>query len=243
MKKLSLLVIMLIFTIITVSAQKRKDVLYLKNGSIIYGKLLEVSDNQYKIKTPDGSLFIFPSTDVDKFVNEEPVYDGRKKHGPGIAMEGGFLIGAQTADYKNPFSFNILGNMTFDTKSIVGIGSGVEYIGVPFTPVFLEYKYIISDKKSTPFLFLRGGKMFHLHEESNTDYYTYPQYNTDKSYSGGLTFTIGTGVSWSNQNGETYLSFAYRNANTSYTQHDAANLITKYKNSYNRLEVKFGFKF
>ena len=62
MKKISLFVIMLIFTVINLSAQKNKDVLYLKNGSIIYGKLMEVIDNQYKIKTPDGSLFVFFSS-------------------------------------------------------------------------------------------------------------------------------------------------------------------------------------
>ena len=59
MKKLSLLVIILIFTVITVSAQRKKDVLYLKNGSIIYGKLMEANDNQYTIKTPDGSILIY----------------------------------------------------------------------------------------------------------------------------------------------------------------------------------------
>ena len=40
----------------------------LKTGVSIYGKLIEVKDNQYKIKTADGSIFIFPSADVERFV-------------------------------------------------------------------------------------------------------------------------------------------------------------------------------
>jgi hypothetical protein len=243
MKKLSTFVIMLIFILFPLSAQKKKDVLYLKNGSIIYGKLMEVNDNQYKIKTKDGSFFIFSSAEVEKFVNETPLFDGRKTKGAGFALEGGFLVGSQSSDYKAPFSFNILGNITANTKNIFGLGSGVEFLGQPFTPLFLEYKYIFSDKKTTPFIFFRGGRLFHLHEEAKTDYSTYPQYNYDKSYSGGGTCTIGTGVSWANEDGETYLSFAYRNAHTSYTQNNFKNLPATYKNAYNRLEIKFGFRF
>ncbi len=243
MKKLLLLVIILIFTVITVSAQKKKDVLYLKNGSIIYGKLMEANDNQYTIKTPDGSIFIFSSTEVVKFVNETPQYDGRKKRGAGFAMEGGFLVGAQSSQYKAPFSFNIIGNMTLNTRNIFGIGSGVEYLGQPFTPLFLEYKYLFSDKKTTPFIFFRGGRLFHLREESKTDYYTYPQYNYTKSYSGGGTFTLGTGISWAKEYGETYLSFAYRNAHTSYSQNNNNQVRETFRFDYNRLEIKFGFRF
>jgi len=121
---------MLIITIFSLSAQKKRDILYLKNGSIIYGKLLEVNNNQYKIKTTDGSIFIFSSTEVEKFENETPVFDGRKKSGLGFALEGGFLVGPQNSDYKNPFSFNVLGNITAKTRNIFSIGSGVEYLGV-----------------------------------------------------------------------------------------------------------------
>ena len=243
MKKLSLLVIMLIFTFFTLSAQKKKDVLYLKNGSIIYGKLIEVADNQYKIKTSDGSIFIFSSTEVEKFENETPLYDGRKKRGLGFALEGGFLVGAQSSDYRAPFSFNIIGNVTSNTKNIFGLGSGVEYLGQPFTPLFLEYKYLFSEKKTTPFIFFRGGKLFNLQGDTQNNDYVNPQYDYTKSYSGGGSFTIGTGISWAKEDIETYLSFAYRYARTSYSQYNYNHLLETYKNDYNRLEIKFGFKF
>ena len=243
MKKISLSVIMLIFTIITLFAQKQKDVLYLKNGSIIYGKLMEVADNQYKMKTPDGSLFIFSSAEVEKFVNEAKPYDGRKKRGLGFALEAGFLIGEQSSEYRAPFSFNIIGNITSNVKNIFGIGSGVEYLGKPFTPLFLEYKYLFSEKKTTPFMFFRAGRLFNLkgHDE-NSDYMSSGS-NYEKSYSGGASFTIGTGISWSKEDSETYLSFAYRYARTSYSQSDYYHMITTYRSDYNRLELKFGFKF
>lgn len=243
MKKTSLSVIMLIFTIITMFGQKQKDVLYLKNGSIIYGKLLAVADDQYKIKTPDGSLFIFSSAEVEKFVNEAKLYDGRKKRGLGFALEAGFLIGAQSSEYKAPFSFNIIGNITYNVRSIFGIGSGVEYLGKSFTPLFLEYKYLFSVKETTPFVFFRGGGLFNLKGRDENSDYIYSAYDYEKSYSGGASFAIGTGISWSKEDSETYLSFAYRYARTSYTQYDYNHILNTYRSNYNRLELKFGFKF
>ena len=243
MKKRIYFVILLIITGLQLSAQKPKDVLYLKNGSIIYGKLLEVSDNQYKIKTPEGSIFIYQAADVEKFVNETPVFDSRKKSGPGFALEAGLLIGAQSSTYDKPFSFNILFNLTGKTKDILGLGSGVEFLGQPFMPVFLEYKHLISDKKTTPFIFVRGGKLCHLNGDSGNTDSSSPVYNTPVSYKGGFTFTIGTGISWFRDGYETYLSFAYRNAYTSYDELTYPSQTTTYKNAYNRLEIKYGFKF
>jgi hypothetical protein len=243
MKRQLTSVILLIFILVPIFGQSKKDVLYLKNGSTIYGKLIEASDSQYKIRTADGSIFIFASPEVDKFVNERPYYEGRKKKGLGIAMEGGFLVGPQSSEYKNPFSFNIIGNVTLHTRSIFGIGSGVEYLGKPFNPIFIEYKYLISERKSTPFLFIRGGKLLYLKDDETDSDYPYQQYNYRKSYKGGASFTVGTGISWANDDGEIYLSFAYRYAHTSYQIENYNNQTDTYNNSYNRLEVKLGFKF
>jgi hypothetical protein len=243
MKKFPLIAIMLLFTIYQMSAQKTKDVLYLKNGSMIYGKLLEVADNQYKMQTSDGSIFIYSLPEVEKFVNETPRFDGRKKSGPGFALEAGLLVGVKTTDYVAPFSFNILANMTVSTKEIISLGSGVEYIGQSYMPVFVEYKHLFYDKQTTPFIFIRGGKLYHRegdHESSDT---YYPQYNNVKTYHGGGSFTLGTGISWIKNDNETYLSFAYRNAHTSYDQKDYNNYNITYKNTLNRLEIKFGFMF
>jgi len=72
---------------------------------------------------------------------------------------------------------------------------------------------------------------------------TFNPYGTEKTYQGRGTFTIGTVISWAKADGETYLSFAYRNAHTSYTEKNYNSQTTTYRNSYNRLEIKFGFRF
>jgi hypothetical protein len=241
MKKYLILLIMLTIIVLPLSAQKTKDALYLKNGSVIYGKLLEISENKYRIRTSDGSLFIFQSDEVDKFLKESPGYDGRKTNGAGFAIEAGLLIGSQNSEFNAPFSFNIIANYTSMTKNIFGIGSGVEFLGSTFSPLFFEYKRLFNDRKTVPFIFFRGGALFHTGGDDESD--PNNQYYYPKDYKGGTSLTIGTGISWAKEDVETYLSFAYRYAQTSYKQDNYNDIIYTYKNNYNRLEIKFGFKF
>jgi hypothetical protein len=244
MKKEALITILLILMSIQLSAQRAKDALYLKNGSIIYGKLLEVVDNKYKIQTSDGSLMIYPESDVDKLLKETPLFVGRRTQGLGMSLEAGLLLGAQNSDYDAPFSFNLLGSYTVKTKNIISIGSGVEFLGVPFVPLFMEYKYIVKDRKASPFFFARGGRLIHL-ADNNSDNNPYDYEKHD--YKGGFSATIGTGISWAKEDVEPYLSFAYRYCRTSYRQNTYNNgnydYDFLYENNYNRLEVKFGFRF
>jgi hypothetical protein len=243
MKKQISILILLIITVIQIHAQKTRDVLYLKDGSIIYGTLIEINENQYKIRTFDGSLFIFETARVEKFVREDPVSEGRKKEGIGISLEGGLLIGTPNSTYPSPFSFNVIGNYTVGSVNILGFGSGVEFIGQSYSPLFIEYKRLLTIRTASPFLFVRTGVLMHLGEGQETIDNYYPQYNYHKNYTGGPTFTIGTGISWVRESMETYLSFAYRYTTTSYIESDYNNYETTYRNSYNRLEIKFGFKF
>jgi hypothetical protein len=55
------------------SAQaSQQDVLYLKNGSIIRGTIIEfIPDKTVKIQTADSSLFVFASSDIEKILKED----------------------------------------------------------------------------------------------------------------------------------------------------------------------------
>jgi hypothetical protein len=72
MKKIFLFCITAIFVSLQISAQITTDTLYLKNGSIITGKLRVKSKTQYEILTSDGLLFNFTSQEVEKFTKEVP---------------------------------------------------------------------------------------------------------------------------------------------------------------------------
>lgn len=61
--------------VLTASCQNELiDVLYLKNGSIIKGIIIEMQPDQLvKIKTSDGSIFVFKIDEVEKVIKEEKI--------------------------------------------------------------------------------------------------------------------------------------------------------------------------
>lgn len=242
MKNYFAAVSILFICVFNLTAQKSKDALYLKNGSIIYGSLFEIVSDQYKIRTSDGSIFIFPSSDVEKFVTGNNQYYGRIATGFTYSLEAGILLGAQNAEYRAPFSFNLLAGYIVNKNNIISAGTGIEFIGKPFTPLFLEYKRLLSDKKTTPFLYMRGGVLMHLGVSDSEKYDNYDQYSP-YNYQGGPSLGIGTGISWAREDYETTLSFGYRYATTSYQQKDYMQNTSTYKNILNRLEMKLGFRF
>ncbi len=57
---------------ISALAQNYEDVVYLKNGSIIRGTIVEKDPNaNVKIETKDGSLFVYPYSEVERTAQEE----------------------------------------------------------------------------------------------------------------------------------------------------------------------------
>jgi hypothetical protein len=239
MKKNLTTAIMLILLCLSVQAQKGKDALYLKNGSIIYGRLLEVTPESYKVETSDKSIFIFKSEEVEKFSKAVSGAYGRKSEGFSFALEAGLLAGAQNTDYAAPFSFNFLAGAVIKTKTILSAGSGVEFIGRPFTPLFLEFRQIIFDTKTSPFIYVRGGTLVALGDDDKSSYISYEPYN----HKGGALVGFGSGISWARDDYEMYLSFGYRFSHTSYQRDDYNNRDILYTNNLSRLEMKFGFRF
>jgi hypothetical protein len=59
MKKTCVLAIFLVITGIQLYSQRTRDVLYLKNGSVINGTIIEINDNQIKIQAIDKNIFVF----------------------------------------------------------------------------------------------------------------------------------------------------------------------------------------
>jgi len=92
-------------------------------------------------------------------------------------------------------------------------------------------------------MFFRGGGLLHLAKDEERSGTTYPQYNYQTDYKGGVSLAIGAGISWAKENYETNLSFAYRYAHTSYVLNEYNRGDVTYSNNFNRLEIKFGYKF
>lgn len=67
-----LMILAAMFTLNIAAAQNMRDVVYLKNGSVIKGSITEqIPDSIIKIKTADGNLFTYPFAEVEKITREE----------------------------------------------------------------------------------------------------------------------------------------------------------------------------
>lgn len=81
------LFVSIVFMSFSAFAQEWQDVLYLKNGSVIRGVLIEQIPNEsVKIQTADGNVFVYQFGDVEKLAKEQK--EKRKQKGKNTLIEG-----------------------------------------------------------------------------------------------------------------------------------------------------------
>lgn len=240
MKKPLFLFVILIFMSVHIFAQKGGDVLYLKNGSVVYGKLSEVRNDQYKIKTNDGFLFSFTADEVEKFTlgaNTEPQeIKINDPNGFGFGIETGLLIGSSNEHFPFLYLFNPMLTYTLKTHHTFGFISGVEVYDPIYLPLQIEYRTNILKRDVSPFIYARVGGLIPLSGSNDYD-----------DYKGGWTFGVGTGFRWPIANFESYIKLGFRYAYTvhtnSYTYDSTFPVMYTYHENFYRFEMKWGFKF
>ncbi len=158
-----------------------QDNLYLKDGSILKGKLLKAERDTFKIELAGGSIFIFDSSEVSKFKMGAPPKPV-EYHTGGIHnhTETGSIT--QTFD-PYPYSslpllppidgFSIRNITTYQFTSWLSTGLGVGYkvrgTFSPLAPVFVDVRgCLLKNKPVTPYYFLDGGYSFFVHNGRGT---------------------------------------------------------------------------
>jgi len=122
-KGLILVFCLLIFVPELYSQQSLEDVVYLKDGSIIRGIIIEQIPNvSLKIQTRDGSVFVFPMEKVEK-ISKEPRITGPEQQfqtykSPGVAFALSFLLPGAGQFYNGDY---LKGGVQFGIASIAAI--------------------------------------------------------------------------------------------------------------------------
>lgn len=120
MKRSILLLFLFIFTSLVMKAQS-VDIVYLDNGSIIRGSIIEMTINEnVKIKTSDGSIFVYPMEQIIKIENSTEPDDseilGINFNGRMIDRHKRYLCWADTMDKLTVDDFqNFLGPDLYGT--------------------------------------------------------------------------------------------------------------------------------
>lgn len=170
MKK-ALLVLFLMVGSITVSfAQNVQEVVYLKNGSVVRGNVIEQVPNvSLKIQTADGSVFAYQMSEVDKITKEESRYVGRNyspfnnHSGNDIGYRGyidlGYTLGTgifalDRIELTTSHGYQIIPYL------YVGAGAGVSYYldyDSFALPIFANVRAYILDNSISPYVDLKIG--------------------------------------------------------------------------------------
>jgi hypothetical protein len=184
-----ILLLILLIAVYSSHAQNRKNTcVNLKNGSIIYGKVIEnYPDSLIKIQTEGNNIWVFKYSDIDTVITSSTVKTESARPYT-VQLQAGFAGFGGSYNFNPGISLLISGSYEFKDRYYIGLTSGAEYFDIPILPVVLDVKVDFFKRNLTPFVYLRGGYAFKLISDQ-VDYYEYKT-----SYKGGIMYDAGFGV-------------------------------------------------
>lgn len=249
MRKLALIITASLLCGMSFAQKVKKEVVYLKNGSVVKGRLVELDDKRMIVQSARNT-WVFNRTDIDT-TTSSPV---RKVESVGelnwfAKASVGVLVGSADNEKEAPFSFDFSANMKVLPKLYAGLGAGVDFFEESYMPVFGNLEYHFRKSRITPFVGMSGGYMVPLDGDIKTMspiYYSsfssmyYPYRDVTWENKGGLMLNPSIGfVSSLNENLGLSLSFGYRYSRVVYKGESQNELET----NYNRLSIRIGILF
>ena len=141
MKKIIILLAALLIAI-TADAQVLQDVVYLLNGSVVRGTLIEQVPN-VKIRTSDGSLWVFKQEEIEKITSEPAVQQSQQidiSDDASQRVESARNIGVLRSSYSDLVNgFRIFADVSVMVQTSYYTCSAISYSGTfghQFTPKF-----------------------------------------------------------------------------------------------------------
>lgn len=155
MKKISTIIFCILFTFIALSQHEYEEVVYLKNGSIIKGTIIEqVPDVSIKIQTKDGNIFVYKMEEIDRITKESVQ--------PSVQAED-VVTGGLTQNLKGKFGLSGFGGFAFPMGDLadddrqnddalyrtIGLqfGASFEYFFIPNFGIGVQFNYVSMGSK------------------------------------------------------------------------------------------------
>ena len=136
---------------------RKRDVVYLKNGSVLRGTIvLQDPGKLVKLRTSDNSLWVFKIDQIDSITRPVPIKIALKT-GYVNLTEMGVLAGNFSNATRAPFTLLNISNWNFSNGFATGIGVGVEFSNETYLPVVADVRYYLRDKRPLPFVSFQAG--------------------------------------------------------------------------------------
>ena len=257
--KISFLVLALLAGLTLFAQHGKKDIVYLKNGSVIRGTIVLEDPGKYiRLKTSDRSLWVFKYDQIDSIKYQGSIDRPEKakiplKNGYFNLTEMGVLAGNSANYKKNPFTLMNISSWKFENGFSTGVGVGVEFFNETYLPVVADFRYYLRKSGAIPYVSLQGGYSIPLGGTYTQQiYYVSPVmwdsqiYHppvptiTDFSARGGWLVNPAIGILTPlNENLSLTFSAGYRWMRHRYGKDDTYQLDV----DYNRLSLKVGLLF
>ncbi len=171
-QKITLLLAFLCINAVFAQNKIQEDIVYLKNGGVLRGSILEQIPNEsLKIQIVGNNIFVLKMDEVARIVKENAVsvpentttatvenIDAYKQRGFTGFGRIGALIPA--SNYLTSFGFSGNGcvGYQFNRNFTLCLGAGADYYGAAFAfPLFLDAKFALAKGKVSPTLGFAGG--------------------------------------------------------------------------------------
>lgn len=239
---MKIIILVICFQFVTTSViSQYSEVIYLKNGSIIKGRIRDIKPNEYvKFETKDGSIWVFETSEIEKFDTDELGFkvnfekDTLVKHF--LQTDIGFLVGTTENEMKAPLSFLASWNIPLFYKIYGGIATGFEFYQMTYIPVLVDIRYKPYFRGLA--IYVQSGYTMPINKKGTI---------LDYKYEFEPGFLINPGVSYTfmaNHGTAFTISLGYR-----YQKTFARQLDRYYNDDYqridilNRMDLRFGYSF
>lgn len=171
MKNFFLVLLLLVTPFVMMQAQSMQEVVYLKNGSVIRGVIVEqLPGVSLKIKTGDGSIFAYNISDVEKITKEASMAN----NGSPFSFNKGNDLGYKGfIDFGYNFGVGDFGIDRFEVATshgyqwsryaYIGAGIGLNYYSDASSfsiPVFVNSRFYFLNSGISPYIDAKVGYSF-----------------------------------------------------------------------------------
>ncbi len=197
MMKYLTLILFVSITTLSFAQNNYQDVVYLKNGSIIRGVIIEqVPNKSIKIETADGSVFVYQMDEIEKIAKEDKIGSIKKRGFIGLELGANVPIGkfadVNDGSAKTGFQINLI---NFGYLFSENIGITATWFGASNPIDGLDNDYLWSHGG------LLVGPLFSFHASEKVEWDIRPMIglswatvtNLDLEYTSSFAFNIGTG--------------------------------------------------
>jgi len=245
MPRLSAIAVCVLLTL-SATGQHRKYTVLLNDGSRIPGAIVGDTAGYLDIKVLSPQVIRINKSHVSSVEPlRYPIKRSQRTSGYYARFSAGFLSGKDESGNQSSLSFHLSNGYQFKNGIALGIGSGMEELGVVLVPLYADFRYTPLNTGISPYFWLKAGHGFAIDDQAVS---YVDDSSSDNGHEGGFLFNSGVGISmftWRRTAVNVGIGYRYQKVtlNESYYWWYGPSSVRQTVTQYYRLEFHLGFVF